>query len=308
MSLPQIKQFDYSELALHLNTGALALKVGPFLVRLQSSLEQFIRPFQLLYQDHCVCLQSEYADFHMSIERAGGVRRWLKPQALFYFDGRSPFKPLPLAHAYAAFEWGLNWCISAHVNHFLIVHAAVVEKNGVVIILPATTGSGKSTLCAGLVSRGWRLFSDEHAMMRYASGELRLYPLARPISLKNRSIEVMQTFSPDVLIDGDAVDTVKGRVAHMRPPSESVSRASELGKPQFIIQPRYQKGVSTQLQSTGRAEMMRHLVSQCFNYNIQGRLGFDLLVDLLDQSSCYQFIYSDLDDAVKVFDRLALDA
>jgi predicted ATPase len=29
------------------------------------------------------------------------------------------------------------------------------------VILPAPPGSGKSTLCAALVTRGWRLLSDE---------------------------------------------------------------------------------------------------------------------------------------------------
>jgi predicted ATPase len=46
-----------------------------------------------------------------------------------------------------------------------MLHAAVVEKNGKALILPALPGSGKSTLSAALAMNGWRFLSDEFTMI-----------------------------------------------------------------------------------------------------------------------------------------------
>src|SRR3546814_10587342 len=86
-------------------------------------------------------------------------------------------------------EWGLNWCIGAHGHQFLIIHAAVIARNGLAAILPGAPGSGKSTLTACLVHNGWRLLSDEMALVSLQDGGLTA--LARPISLKNRSIDLI---------------------------------------------------------------------------------------------------------------------
>src|SRR3546814_3330456 len=85
-------------------------------------------------------------------------------------------------------EWGLNWCIGLHGHRYLIIHAAAIERNGLAVILPGAPGSGKSTLTAFLVHHGWRLLSDELALVSLHDG--RLTALARPIGLKNRSIDL----------------------------------------------------------------------------------------------------------------------
>ena len=57
-----------------------------------------------------------------------------------------------------------------HAHQYLIIHAAVVEKNGLAAILPAPPGSGKGTLTAGSVLSGWRLLSDELTLIDRLSG------------------------------------------------------------------------------------------------------------------------------------------
>jgi HprK-related kinase A len=106
-----------------------------------------------------------------------------RPQVLFRLDGVVPFRSLPLRHAVPIFEWGLNWCIVSRANNYLIIHAAAIEKGGHVAIMPGVPGSGKSTLTAGLVNRGWRLLSDEMALISLTDGSVT--PLVRPISLEN---------------------------------------------------------------------------------------------------------------------------
>jgi HprK-related kinase A len=231
------------------------------------------------------------------------LRRWIRPQANFSFDGEQPFKPLPYDQAYPMLEWGLNWCVSMHAHQYLVIHAGVVEKNGFAAILPAPPGSGKSTLTAGLVLSGWRLLSDELTLIDRKTGWIQ--PLPRPVSLKNQSIPLIQEFSSDAFINRPSHDTSKGTVAHMRPPKESVRRQHEAARPGWVIFPTWSEHSTTLLTPRSKARTFMFLAQNAFNYSHLGADGFRVGTQLIDQVQCFDFQYSRLDQAVATFNRLA---
>lgn len=247
--------------------------------------------------------QTDFADFHVEVRRAPGLRGWLKPQVIFLLDGLVPFRPLPKAQSFAMLEWGLNWCIASHCHQYLMIHAAVIERDGLAAILPAPPGSGKSTLTAALVQRGWRLCSDELTLLRPEDGEV--VPLARPVNLKNTSIEVIRRFAPGVVIGPEIRDTLKGRVAHVKPVAEHVARVDVRARPRWIVFPRWQAGAAPTLAPQPRAQAFIQLAENAFNYSMLGEKGFATLGDTIDRCECLSFCYGELDDAVAVFDRLA---
>lgn len=281
----------------------MRLRTGAIVTRIRSRLPDLAQSIALVYSQHPIDADDAFADFHVRIDRPSGIRRWLKPQVVFEFDGAPPFLPLPGDQAFPILEWGLNWCVSAHCHQYLVIHAAVVERSGQAMLLPAPPGSGKSTLCAGLVSRGWRLLSDELALLDPASGAV--VPLPRPVSLKNQSIEVIQRFAPRAVLSPTVHDTLKGSVAHMKPPGEAVRRALEPARPRWIVMPRYAAGASSELRPLTRGRAFMQLAESSFNYHVHGRRGFELLAQAVQASECYEFVYSDLESAVAVFDRLS---
>ena len=273
---------------------------------MQSSLSAVADGIRLLYADHHVGGPSDFADFHVRVDPPFSLRRWLRPQVVFQFDGAPPFNPLPGDQGFPLLEWGLNWCVSGHLHQLLILHAAVVERRGLAVLLPAPPGSGKSTLCAGLVSRGWRLLSDELALISPETGEV--LPLVRPISLKNASIGVIARFAPAMRIGPAVHDTLKGSVAHVKPPLESVQRQSEPAKPRWVVVPRYAAREPARLQPLAKGRMFMQLADSAFNYEVHGRRGFDLIGDLVTFCDCYEFTYSELEEAARIFDDLAPSA
>lgn len=278
------------------------LRIGPFVTRIQSFIPNVIEGIRLLYADYPQEGDDAFVDFHVRLAPPRSPRRWFRPQVLFFFDGSVPFKPLPLDQAFPLFEWGLNWCVAKHINQYLILHAGVIEKGGHAVIMAAPPGSGKSTLCAGLVARGWRLLSDELALVSPEDG--RLIPLPRPVSLKNDSIDVIRSFAPEVTIGRESADTTKGTVAHMKAPDDSIARADEHARPAWVICPKYEKGVPARLERRSRAQIFMHVIKNAFNYSVLGVRGFQTAAALIDVCDCYDFTYSSLDEAIDVFDAL----
>ena len=280
------------------------MRTGPFSLRIRSRVPGIAAGLADLYGQFEVRHPREaFADFHVAVNPPNRLRRWLRPQVDFSFDGQLPFKPLPYGQAYPMLEWGLNWCVATHAHHYLVIHAAAVEKNGAAAILPAPPGSGKSTLTAGLVLSGWRLLSDELALIDRKSGLI--HPLPRPVSLKNESIPLIRAFSSYAFINRPSRDTAKGTVAHMRPPNESVRRQHEPARPAWVIFPQWSAGAATALRPRSAAQTFLFLAQNAFNYSHLGPDGFRAACHLIAQVSCYDFSYSRLDEAVRAFDRLA---
>lgn len=300
----KLQQLPAAELRRQLAGAGLWLRTGPFSQRVRSRIPFVVEGLAELYGQFEVDSTHEaFADFHVSVNPPANLRRWLRPQVAFSLDGLQPFKPLPRDQAFPMLEWGLNWCVSTQAHQYLIIHAAVVEKNGLAAILPAPPGSGKSTLTAGLVLSGWRLLSDELALVDRNTGLLQ--PLPRPVSLKNRSIGVIREFAPEVFINRPSHDTVKGTVAHMRPPDESVSRQHETARPGWVIFPKWEPRVPTTLTPRSRAQTFMFLAQNAFNYSHLGADGFRVGTALIDRTRCYDFHYSRLHEAIAAFDRLA---
>lgn len=290
------------ELRARLHGAGLCIRTGPFNFRIQSPIESIADGLALLYPDAALVDESQFIDFAVTLARQPGLRRWLKPQVRFFYDGESPFEPLPVDHAYPLLEWAMNWCISTQAHQYLLLHAAVIERDGLAVILPAPPGSGKSTLCAGLILRGWRLLSDELALI--SPSDLSITPLARPVSLKNESLQVIRQFEPTAILNRETRDTNKGTVTHMRVAKRHLDRLDQLAQPAWVIFPKYVAGAPATLKPRDKADSMLDLARNGFNYSMLGQVGFDTLAAVIDQCDCHEFSYSQLNDAVEVFDRL----
>ncbi|MBL8344515.1 MAG: HprK-related kinase A [Rubrivivax sp.] len=273
------------------------------MARIRSPLIDVAAAVTALYRHHTVVDGSGFVDFDVAVRRPNGFRALWRPQVVFEFEGEEPFNPLPGDQGFPLLEWGLNWCVYGLCHQHLTLHSAVLERSGRALLLPAPSGSGKSTLCAALVFSGWRLLSDELALITPDAGEL--LPLPRPVSLKNASIEVIQRFAPQVEFGSRVEETAKGVVAHFPPPAGAVRQSDERALPGWVVFPKYTSGAPARLVPMERSRTFMQLIENAFNYDIFGRDGFDLLCSVVDRSDCYTFEYSDLAEAVALFDRLS---
>ena len=236
--------------------------------------------------------------FHVTLQRRSGVRRIWRRQIEFFMDEGTPFDPFPLDHAFPLFEWGLNWCIAMRAHQFLMLHSAVVERAGHALLLPALPGSGKSTLCAALALRGWRLLADEFGLVDIESQEI--VPLPRPVPLKNQSIEVIRSFSSQAVLGPVFPNTRKGDVAHLVPPGESLRLQARSARARWIVFPSFRRGSGLELTPLARSAAFVRLAQNAFNYGYLRGRGFDALTRLVNRCDAYSLRFGSLDDAIAV--------
>jgi len=292
----------FENLRQQLRHRGVFVRTGPFVCHLRSPLCDVAEAIDFAYADFPLVDRGGFADFHVRLARPPGLRRWVRPQVQFYLDGRASLKPFPVRLAVPMLEWGLNWCVASQAHQYMMIHAAALERDGHAVLLVGRPGAGKSTLCAALVFNGWRLFSDEIALVR--PDDLRLVPLPRPISLKNESIEVIRRFAPGARIPWQWEDTTKGTVAHLAPPTDSVLRADQTAPAAWVVFLDYQPDADTRSRRLPRGTALMRLARNAFNYCLLGSQGFETMARLIESSACYEFRYSDLNKAIARFDTL----
>jgi hypothetical protein len=282
-------------------TRPFALELAPFKFVINTSSNQLFQQLSELYPSEILnadALNSIY-DFRVSYKS----RFWHPGGSLAFRLGNQHFRYADPAQAIPMFEWGLNWCVATYQSRYLCIHAAVLEKNGAAVILPAPPGSGKSTLCAMMMLQGWRLLSDEHCMVDPHSGVI--VPCVRPLSLKNNSLAVINRLFPDAGLYQKTEKTHKGTMAYLQPTAISWQNREVTAEPRLVIFPKFNAAMQG---LSGYALTQSHLFMQLavnsFNYSVMGQTGYDTLCRLSSAVEGYCFEYNDGQLAINEIEAL----
>jgi HprK-related kinase A len=299
----RVRELSPEDFAHRLARTGIGLRIGPFNVHLTVQVPGLAPALQALYGNYACLDRNAIYGLHV---RLFEVRRWLPAvhrRVRFTIDGLAPHEDMPAAHALAVLEWGINLVLALRYHCFLMLHAAVLERHGRAVLLPAAPGSGKSTLCAAMMSRGWRLFSDEFGLVR--PGSDRLVPVPRPVSLKNASIDVIRSFAPTAKLGPTIHNTRKGTVAHVVPPVASVLRA-DIGAPAaWIVFPSWSPDASLSFEPLPARAVFQSLVLNAFNYELLGEQAFSAIAQLVERTRGFRLVYSRLEEALQALDALA---
>jgi HprK-related kinase A len=292
--MTSIRAGDLSEAQIDhaLRSAGLGLHVASFRCLMRSNAGKLAKPIQLLYQDYLVDESvAGFYDFRVNLNKTR-ANFWTPWRVEFDWEGSSPFPSLPLAHAHPLFEWGLNWCVATASGAHTVIHSAVVERDGLALVLPGSPGSGKSTLCAALALGDWRLLSDELTIISQADG--RVQPVPRPISLKNKSIDIIRAHVPSADMTVPVTDTHKGAIAYARPPSSAVAGSNCPVPVGYVVFPKFVAGAQLDFEPLTRAEALSELMENTFNVGLLGAAGFAALARAIANAKCYAVEYGDL--------------
>jgi len=167
--------------------------------------------------------------------------------------------------------------------------------------LPATAESGKTTLTATLVARGYRLFSDEVTSLDY---EGQAHPLPFCMNIKEGSWPVLAADYPE-LQNRETHKRFDGQNIRFLPPKNMHTGRQ---KASHIVFPRYTPGAATTLTPLSAKEALARIKDASYQvqYNMDER-KFEKILQNLIALPKYELLYSDRDEAVRAIDGLIRD-
>jgi hypothetical protein len=207
-----------------------------------------------------------------------------------------------LALAPALKGWFLRLALGDH-DYVLDVHAGVLARGDTVLLLPAASGRGKSSLTSALAGAGWTYLSDEIAPL--GRPDLRLRPVPVAIGLKRGAWELLASRFPAIaeLVVHDREDGK--RVRYLPPPGPVAADRPEGWAARLVVFPDYRPGAATELRPLGRADLLRRLLAECLS--LPGHLALadvEALVAWTGRLSAYELPNGDLDEAIAAIEGL----
>ena len=197
------------------------------------------------------------------------------------------------------FLWRLNDDVVQTARDFVLVHSGVVQaESGDLILLPARSGAGKSSLTAALTIAGYRYYSDEFAPVDPVTR--RVHPFPKALTLKVGSFPLFPQLEPPV--DASARDSEHW---HISPAQLGSPRVSVPGRVALVVMPRYLPGADTEVRPLSRGQVLHELLEHTLNRQIYGRRALTVLTDVVRDCSGYAVEYSCLDSAVAAVRGLA---
>jgi hypothetical protein len=92
---------------------------------------------------------------------------------------REFFVDLASEDSLVRFESDFGLYVSEKLPGFVAVHAALLHVDDAVVIVPGSSGVGKSSLCVAAMDAGWEVWSDEYCLINTTTSEVSGWP--RPV-------------------------------------------------------------------------------------------------------------------------------
>ena len=211
-------------------------------------------------------------------------------------DG-APFASGVAERALTSLAFHVNQSALRSVRDALVLHAAAAGRDGRVIAFPAAGGSGKSTLVAGLLSRGFDYLSDEGAVI---GPDLAVTPYPRAIGLGDGSLAALPE-AADAVSAGRAARVDKW---HVPPAALRPDAVASGGRLVLVVEPRYRAGAVTTLTRLSPVEAFESGFGQVVARTPLPAVAVATLARMAGELPWLRLEYSDLDDAAATLRRL----
>jgi hypothetical protein len=218
-----------------------------------------------------------------------------------YCDGR-PVDFTTGLHRLAPTVKSLLWKLAIDRYEFLFyIHSGVVGTGDRCVLLPAAAGSGKSSLTAALVHRGYRYLSDEVALIEPKTFRVPPVPLA--VCVKDTAWQLMSRYFPNLrALMGHQRGDGK-RVRYVPPVPSTIQVEGALVS--HIVFPRYDAAATTEIRPIARSVALRRLMSECWACGHLDRTNVTELVRWIGHIDCYDLTFSSLEKAADLVQQVA---
>lgn len=279
------------------------IKVGSSAMRLQIASDHFDDLMCSIYEPAILDQPNkEEVKTHLQVV-AIGDDYWLRR------DGSKITGPFNHHGAYLEMQQHLLSTAHAPRRTPLIMHASAIldETSNGSIILAGGSGSGKSSLTAAFLARGYGFIADDTAIIDADTKEL--WCIRLPLRLKEGTWELVQPYVSETFSTWEAIDDPSGRKIWRLHPKRDLSQQQPLAPAcSAILFPIYEAHAETEIYEIETLASLALMVESGAWFDTNEPAMIDI-IDWLSRTRCYSVIYSSAEDVVTAIeDQLRSDA
>lgn len=276
-------------------------RIGDVNISLKSDLEEVLEDFAVLYGGFRGRDAVGERSIHIEVSenklsRLRGRRYGIFGDEKRLFTNRRRDEVLPYV------EWGINWRVIATRTEYVQLHAATLAYNGQAVVLAGPSGTGKSTLAAGLLSRGWSYLSDEFALIN--PDTLHVHPFPKALCIKAGAFDLVQRLKLPLWRRRHYVKALKGQVGYVRVRDVARQVATTPCPIRFVIFPKYTEGRDAFLYPISRAQAAFSLTGCAFNRNALGAQAISVLSQVVRNTECFGLESGPIDETCDLIEAL----
>jgi hypothetical protein len=200
----------------------------------------------------------------------------------------------------ALLEYEICMEVVRRERRHLLVHAGAAGQRGRGCLFPGEAGSGKTTLIASLVARGFACFSDDKAAVDLAT--LDLVPFAWPLRIKAGAGNLPVPLEGRLRQGWYGPDPAEYPARFLIPKKKWIGR---MPLPvDLLVFPLYRPGAKIRLENLSGARAAMDLARHSYNFLELGVRGFDAVAGIARRARAYRLVYSDINAALEQISRI----
>jgi hypothetical protein len=228
------------------------------------------------------------------------LRRAARGETAIVIDGVPRFSTADGGQLIGAVNQIILEHLHPDVAWLAIIHGAAVARDGVALAFPAACGSGKTTLTAYLISRGYAYLADDHVALSAPEG--RVVPWPMPLSLKPGSWDVLSESYRDIG-DFPTYRSTRGEARQLVPSARVWETDPVLAG--HLVFPRYAPDAEAALTPITPFEALERLLGdQIWLGYPMTEQGVGAFVDWLEETPAYTLEHGNVADAARCIERL----
>ena len=274
--------------------------IGVIDVSLGSDCKSLLREYSSLYSS---CRRGSAAPGAIEINIESKHKYpWPRGPYTLRCPGAPDFEVAKRCEVLPHLEWYINWQIIERRTEYVQLHASALEFEGQAMVMPGDPGSGKTTLTAGLLRRGWSYLCDEFALIDPVTSQVQPYP--RALCIKEGSFSVIERLGIPLCRKTSYQKPTKGRVAFLNPLDVRADVVGNAAPVRWVVFPRYVADATPTLRPITRSQAVYDLAKQCFTIRVDQKRTLQCLAPIVRGAECYQLVTNDIDATCDLVEAL----
>jgi hypothetical protein len=195
-------------------------------------------------------------------------------------------------------EYKIYTLVIDRLSNYYLIHAGVVTHNDRAILLPASSGGGKTTLIAGLLKDSFRYLTDEIGVIDPHT--FKVHPFPKPLNIKTGSVSLFEDFGPEMEVIKKNEINIEDKIHHVLVKRSSIHAMDTPLPVGDIIFVEYDPRGKSRLAPISRANAIFEMAKCSFNqYRFKGK-GIDILDGLVRGCECYELKFTEIGKGVNL--------